>query len=884
MHTAQITQITKQSLGGLFKKALGLSAIALGLNCSVVSAQILTTVAGSGASTYSGDGGAATAAGMVRPNGVAIDASGNMYIADATDYRIRRVTPAGVISTYAGTGVSGTTGDGAAATAARLNTPWALATDAAGNLYIAEAYSYRIRKVSTSGIITRFAGTGTNGYLGDGGAATNARIDNVTNIAADAAGNIYLGDAGNHVIRKINTSGIISTVAGNNAAGYSGDGGAATNAKLNSPQGIAFDVAGNMYIADHDNHRIRKVSTAGIITTFAGIGTLGFSGDGAAATAAKLKTPSDVATDRSGNVYIADDGNYRIRKVNSSGIITTLTGNGSAGYTGDGGRSNYGKIGVVQCITTDAAGSVYIADGLSNHVVRRIAPAISYLNGATSQNFGTCNSAVNISLFNFTKVVYPIAGRTITWSIGSAASHGTASGTYSTTSTGSTLTPYGIAYTPTAGYSGSDAFTVQVTDGIDTANLAFNVTVYALPSAPTISGASNICVGGSSTLTGIPSGGTWSSNNSPLFTFTSGGVVTGLIGGNTGTMVYTISDGRCTNKATYPITVSTTTDIAALVGGVWSVCPGATFTMTHPTAGGTWASTNNSIATVSGGVVTGVRSGRDTIVYTITNACGAISTRWPFSVTGPTLPASITGSGGILCMGTTAHCSDATAGGTWSSTDPSVATISSTGDITPVSAGTDTIKYTITGACGLTGSAVRTLTVLALPNPGVISGPSTVAIGAYINLTTSGATGGQWTSSTPSLAVVNTSGRVRGVAVGTDTIKYAVYHTCGIFSTTKVITITSSREAGNNGSVITGDETGSIKLFPNPTSGVIKLEITGPAANSSIVITDISGKILMNRTTEDKTMEFDMSYAPAGVYLVTVNSNGKEYTERIVIQ
>ncbi|GAB3625896.1 Serine/threonine-protein kinase PknD [Pandoraea terrae] len=330
----------------------------------------ITTIAGNGASGFSGDGGAATSAQLVVPTGVAVDAAGNVYIADVGNLRIRKVDTSGTITTIAGTGTSGFSGDGGAATGAQLAAPQGVAVDAAGNVYIADRDNSRIRKVDTSGIITTMAGNGTYGSSGDGGAATSAQLASPQAVAADAAGNVYIAD--DFRIRKVDTSGIITTMAGNGTRGFSGDGGAATSAQLASPEGVAVDAAGNVCIADRDNLRIRKVGTSGTITTIAGNGTLTFGGDGGPATAAQLLNPSGIGADSAGNVYIADTSNERVRRVDASGAITTVAGSGVAGFSGDGGSATSAQLNNPSAIATDAAGDVFVADTANNRV-RKIA-------------------------------------------------------------------------------------------------------------------------------------------------------------------------------------------------------------------------------------------------------------------------------------------------------------------------------------------------------------------------------------------------------------------------------------------------------------------------------------------------------------------------------
>ena len=281
----------------------------------------------------------------------------------------------GTITTFAGTGQGGFSGDGGPATLAKLGRPAAVFGDLAGNTYIADAHNHRIRKVDASGIITTVAGNGTAGYSGDGGLATQASLNLPYGISVDNLGNIYIADQLNHRIRKVDTSGIITTVAGNGTAGYSGDGGPATAAGLNQPWDVYVDGSGEVYVADRLNHRIRKVDTSGIITTVAGNGTAGYSGDGVAATAASLKSPLGLLVDAQGILFIADDNNQRIRKVDLSGIITTVAGNDSRGYSGDGMLSTETSLNSPHDVYVDQVGNIFIAD-TDNDRIRKVASII----------------------------------------------------------------------------------------------------------------------------------------------------------------------------------------------------------------------------------------------------------------------------------------------------------------------------------------------------------------------------------------------------------------------------------------------------------------------------------------------------------------------------
>ena len=317
-------------------------------------------------------GGLAVEAQLSSPWDVALDADGNLYIADAINRRIRRVDPSGTISTIAGTGVEGYTGDGGPAVEAQLSFPASLAVDAEGNLFIAEYFDHRIRRVDSSGIITSIAGTGEEGFSGDGGPAVEAQLASPRGVAVDADGNLYIADSRNRRIRKVDADGNISTFAG--GGDRSGDGGPAVQAQLRSPSGVAVDAGGNLYIAVTTNSTLRRVDPSGTIATIAGAGRWGFSGDGGPATQAHLAAPSDVAVDAAGNLYIADINNQRIRRVDPAGIITTIAGTGEVGFSGDGGPAVEAQFDRPRGVAVDAAGNVYIADH-GNHRIRKVDPS-----------------------------------------------------------------------------------------------------------------------------------------------------------------------------------------------------------------------------------------------------------------------------------------------------------------------------------------------------------------------------------------------------------------------------------------------------------------------------------------------------------------------------
>ena len=363
----------------LYRKTISVSIGLLALAPWVARGQApfytISTVVGNGTSGYSGDGGPATQAELANPCQIAVDSNGNLYIADELNVRIREVS-GGTINTIAGTGTSGYTGDTGAAISADISSPCGVAISSSGTLYFSQtsAIDSAVRSVS-SGTINTVTGTSLGaGWSGDGYLAVDAQVNGPTGLTVDNAGNLYIADTLNNRIRKIDPAGYIITYAGNGTGQYSGDGGLAWLASVNAPTGIATDSAGNVYIADTQNHCIRKVS-GNIISTFAGVCSFtgGYAGDGGPATKALLYYPRDVAVDAAGNVYIADTYNFRIRMVNTSGTIYTIAGKSHSGYTGDGGLGTDAELNFPSYIALGPNGVIYIAD-TDNNVIRMLTP------------------------------------------------------------------------------------------------------------------------------------------------------------------------------------------------------------------------------------------------------------------------------------------------------------------------------------------------------------------------------------------------------------------------------------------------------------------------------------------------------------------------------
>jgi hypothetical protein len=530
---------------------------------SSAGAGTITTVAGNGAQGYSGDGGLATSAALYSPQGVAVDASGNLYIADTSNNVIRKVTPGGTITTVAGNGsptcvyTSGVGwtgcygGDGGPATSAELHAPYGVAVDAFGNLYIADYYNNRIRMVAPNGTITTVVGNGygvgiVGGYSGDGGPATSAELNNPSGVTVDASGNLYIADTLNQRIREVTPGGTITTVAGNgscaikdaNGKCFSGDGGPATSAELLYPTGLALDASGNLYIADWGNERIRKVTPDGTISTVAGNGspsctssngvaTACYGGDGGPATNAELSGPNGVTLDASGNLYIADYGNNRIRKVTTGGTMTTVAGNGSlictysngvatGCYGGDGGPATSAELFSPTGVALDASGNLYIADDINN----RIREVYSASRGSLQSQ--------TITFPNPGTQTYGVTPITLaaTASSGLAVSYAVTSGP--ATVSGTTLT-----------FTGTGSITVQATQQGDGVNWAaatpVSVSFTVTPAVLTVTPNSTFVAFGAA----IP---------------TLTGALTGVVAGDGITVSYTTTAAQGSPVGTYPIT------------------------------------------------------------------------------------------------------------------------------------------------------------------------------------------------------------------------------------------------------------------------------------------------------------------------------------------
>jgi uncharacterized protein (TIGR03437 family) len=416
--------------------------IADGNRIREVSAGIIATVAGSTFAGSSGNGGLAVNAELSGPAAIAVDANGNLFIADTGNNVVREVTN-GVIGTIVGDGTVGFSGDGGPATLAELSNLFGIAVDPYGDLFIADSGNSRVRLVS-AGIVQTLVGGGSS--VGDKGLATSAQLLNALGLAVDSTGDVYIADVGNSRVREV-ASFDMTSVAGNGIPGFSGDTVRAANAQVDTPGGVALDSHGNIYIADSGNNRVREIAN-GVITTIAGSGTPGYSGDNGPATSAQLSNPQGVAVDSAGNLYIADSGNYRIRKV-SGGVITTVAGNGTKGFAGDNGPATSAELSTVEGVAVDAAGNLYIADSL-NYRVRVVAGgAITTVAGGGVALPGNNGLATSAQLGTAEGVAVDSSGNLFVTDLASSSIHKVSGGIITT-----------LAGTGTGGFSGDGASSV----------------------------------------------------------------------------------------------------------------------------------------------------------------------------------------------------------------------------------------------------------------------------------------------------------------------------------------------------------------------------------------------------------------------------------------
>jgi large repetitive protein len=868
-------------------------------NAQVVipAAGYINTIAGSGSIGSTGDGGLALLADFKYPTQAVVDSLGNIYIADYGNNRIQKVTASsGLMSTYAGTGTAGSGGVPGVATSAGLSSPYSLALDGANNLYISDYGNNRILKVNTSGQISLVAGTGVAGYSGDTKAAINAELNGPYGIAADSAGDVFIVDHGNFRIREVNTSGIINTVAGNgtsSATRPANDANALTSS-FDQPYAVAVDSAGNLYISDHGTSTIYKVAV-GSIYYFAGTGTAGYSGDNVAATSTTLNNPTGLSVDAWGNLFFADSGNNRIREINTSGIITTVAGNGTMAFLGDKGLATNAEVAQPSDVRLDTAGNLYI-DDYSNERIRAVGvvkatPTVGLSLSPTSVVYGAENATFSATV--------PTGSSTVTFSNGSGWTSGAIAVTGGTvTSSISNATWAAGSYTISAAYAGNSEYQAV------TPTATFTVTK-ASPTLSVTSSGLTASYGSSVTFTATISAG---ATGSITFLDSGSSIGTGTIGGTTATFTTTtLAVGTHTITASY----AATTDFNAVTStSITQTVTKATPTLSV-TSSGTPAAPGASVkftATISSGptgtitfydsgtsIGTGTISGTTATFSTTTLALGSHSITAGYAgSTDYNSVTSIVFTQAILATPTLSVATSATPT-TYGTSVTFTATISAgpTGSITfydsgtsigtgaissgkatlaisTLSAGTHSITAGFAGNpdyAQVTSSAISQVVNKATPTIGLVSSTNPSSYGASVTFTaalSSGPTGtvtfkaGSTTLGTGTISGTQATFTTTALALGTSSIAatYAGntnYNTVTSSAVSQVvnkdtptITLTSSANPAAYGSSITltasisNGATGTITFYNSGTSigtgtisaGVASLSISSLALGS----------------------------------------------------
>ena len=745
--------------------------------------RITVTLAGNGLAGYFGENKSGYLNEINSPFDVCTDAAGNLYFSDHGNGRIRKINQSTGVTTTVVSGVN----------------PYYMCMDASGNLFFsAPGAIYRVDAITSA--VNMVAGTGTIGYSGDGGIATAAKIQGQLGICLDAAGNLYMADGNNNRIRKVNaTTGIITTIAGTGTAGNTGDGGAAVAATLTAPTVLCANAAGDIFFADQGvitggvieyatGMTIRKISAAtGNISTISGGPTYTYLFGGPAA-GAYLGTLTGLCCDGSGNVYCCEI-SCSCRKIDvTTDSIYAVAGDFTVESYADNINSLIAYLDNPFGICVDAAGNMYVADNANNRIRKVIplsnTPSFAYKKG---QYIYPCPGS-SVSFNNQTAITNITPGQTETWTVYSAPVHGSLSGfPYWAASKGmdSTTTPNGLTYTAAVGYTGLDSFKVMVSNG----TLSDVMTIYVSVSAPSpisISGLTSFCAGTSVIYGSTFYGGLWSTSNPNASV--SGGEVTGITGG-IDTVLYTIP-GVCNALAT--VNVIPAPD-AGVVSGSGVVCLGGTTPLSDAVAGGVWSSSGTYAATISGtGLVTAVASGASTISYTVNDGtCSASATLT--MVVGTPVGSIGTSGPTAVCVGNSFTLFDTIPTGTWSVIN-SHASVDASGTLTGISAGMDSVYYTVTNICG-TANTWMMVETYPLPDAGTISSPADICLGATA-LCTESVPGGNW-SSVYYYVTVDTGGSITGAIAGPDTLYYSVTSAYGcVANATAPIYVDVAPDAG----------------------------------------------------------------------------------------
>ncbi len=856
---------------------------------------VISTFAGTGALGFSGDGGPASMARLYAPYSLAINARQEIFVLDRFNQRIRKISTSGIITTFAGNGSAGFSGDGGLATAAKINNATGICLDVAGNMYVADLDNQRIRKINTSGNISTVAGTGSAGFSGDGGAATSATMNGPMGVVA-VSGNIYFSDCNNNRIRKISATGVISTFSGS-GSGFSGDGGPASAAHLSGPTGMSVDTLGNIFWAERDNHRIRKVDTAGIISTVAGNSNKTYNGDGipATAAAATLFEPHGVFADRKGNILIADTWNGRLRKVDTGKYLTSLAGMGHPGYSGDGGPATAGQIFSPVGIRADRSGNVFITDK-DNYRIRKRSPSgiistyagdgsssahgdggqataagITLLSGIALDRKGNlyiCQGAGSIRKVDTSGIITTYAGR----GSGFSGDGGPATAAYMAPN-GLAVDKYGnlyindqnnyrirkvdttgiintIAGTGTNGYSGDGGQATAANIQTKQIDVDTNGNIY-------------LCEGARIRKIS-PSGiiNTVAGNGILGFSGDGGSALTAKINAATGVAV---DDAGNIYIADFENNRVRKVD----VGGTISTIAG----------NGSYAFTGD------GGPasVAGFYHPQDVA----TDQYGNVYISELFNHTVrmvqvclPPVAGTIAG-GTTVCVGGSASLSDSAFGGTWASSNTAVASINATtGAVYGSSPGTATIAYTLTNSCA-SDTALLAITVKALPNAGVITGSNRVFWGSTLMLSDT-ALGGIWICSDTTKATISNTGIVTPkVYDDSVTVYYIVSNECGSDTASLLVHLFTEVAVHN----VNASGNARLQIYPNPNNSKCTLFLSGTCSSTiPVTIANVTGaQVQVILIQSDRPQALDLQLRP-GIYLMSAELNGMVLREKLIVE
>lgn len=745
-------------------KILFISTAFLLFSNSILQGQVITTIAGSGIRGFSGSGGPATSAQTGETFGVAVDNSGNVFWADEDDNVVWKINSAGIISIYAGSGVLGYTGDGGPASAAQLYHPLWISIDNAGNLYIVDQNGDYIRKVDAAGIISTFAYTSySNVGTGDGGPVSAAKFVNFAAAVPDNAGNVYISDYGAHTIRKVNSAGIVSTIAGTGTAGFSGDGGPATAAQLNHPYGVVIDNAGNIIIPDPGNERVRKINSAGIISTIAGNGSIGYTGDGGPANSATFNFPWEVTADGAGNIYVADPGNCVIRKIDNAGIITTYAGNGTYGYSGDGGPAIAAQLTTPSGITVDNAGNLYITDEF-NFALRKVNNCLTAVLGQQPADASICagqNTSFTVTATNTTGFQWMVNNGSGWANINDDAIYsGSGSSTLTITSATSLMnnSQYRCSVINSCGYIYSQLVTLKVN-------------AITAPSVSVTSSAATICAGAPVTFTATPmNGGTapvyqWQLNgtnvgtNNPVYSnnaLVNGDIVNCLLTSNS---TCKTSPTAVSNNLSITVNSSVTPTVTISTPAT-TICSGTNVTFTaSPSGGGSspsyqWEFNGNPVGTNSniyssstlttGEIISCIMTSNATCVTSST----AVSNNISLTVNAPITPSvNIVATANRVCAGTpvTFTASPVNGGTTpiyqWQlnynnvGTNSPIYNNSNLADLDIVSCIITSNQACLTTSKGVSNNLIMAVDPLVAPTVSVTASPAAICAGTNVTFT-----------------------------------------------------------------------------------------------------------------------------------------------------